>query len=608
MLDRGLQRGFEGAVERAARKARAGGLQLGGGGPARRDLRGLPTFTIDPVSARDFDDAVSAEWCDGGRAVRVWVHIADVSAHVREGSPLDVEARMRATSVYVPGAVEPMLPEALSNDACSLVPGRERLTVTVEMELAIEGAQSAPREAQFYRSLIRSDERLDYDRVDRIFADDEQALEPWAEPLRAARAAARALGRIRAARPGNLVVSSEEPEFEFDERGEPRAIRARPQTESHQLIENLMIATNEAVAQTLRDHDVPCLYRVHERPRVESVQRLVDQLASLEIPTPPVPHGLTRAQAAELVGEISRRVEQHVLWSAARAREGAPGVSPTGGRRALGALVLRALQQAYYSPYSLGHAGLGSPCYCHFTSPIRRYPDIVCHRALLSLLGHPEGAPRTSDLPGLGEWCSERERVAVEIERNADDIARCFALERELYRAGDERVFDGEVVGLIAAGAFIAFGGDPGQDGSATTAFSYEGMLPVRLLATMARGADSNSRDMAMSARDGFSPRNGRVSPSASSRAREVRRGKRTGERTRDWWELNDEGTILQGQSSGAALRLGDSITVRVERIDAPRGHVDLVPVMPEQPLSSSPQRASSPSVPSSKVRRPRGR
>jgi ribonuclease R len=309
MRERGLARSFEGAVERAARKARAGGVEVAAGkGPARRDLRELATFTIDPVSARDFDDAISAEWIDDAGAVRVWVHIADVGAYVREGSPVDVEARMRGTSVYVPGAVEPMLPQALSGDACSLVPGRDRLAVTVELEIELEDARTIgerPQEAVFYRSLIRSDERLDYDRVDRIFAGAETAAEPWGEPLRAARAAARALGDARAARAGALAMDSEEPEFEFDEHGEVSAIVSRAQTESHRLIEHLMIAANEAVAQMLQRHGTPCLYRVHERPRVESVERLVDQLASLEVPTPPVPDGLSRAHAAELVGEIS---------------------------------------------------------------------------------------------------------------------------------------------------------------------------------------------------------------------------------------------------------------------------------------------------------------
>jgi ribonuclease R len=159
---------------------------------SRRDLTGLTTFTIDPISARDFDDAISAEAQEGG-SIRVWVHIADVSAYVPEGSPVDLEARRRGTSVYAPGAVEPMLPQELSNDACSLVPQRERLAVTVELEL--DGAEVVS--SAFYRSVIRSDERLDYERIDRIFAGEEQASAPWEQPLAAAREVAQALAAAR---------------------------------------------------------------------------------------------------------------------------------------------------------------------------------------------------------------------------------------------------------------------------------------------------------------------------------------------------------------------------------------------------------------------------
>jgi ribonuclease R len=578
MRQRGLARRFEAEVEREARKA-AGHWQLEDGvGAGRRDLRELATFTIDPPSARDFDDAISAQWMgDGG--VRVWVHIADVSAYVREGSAVDVEARERGTSVYVPGAVEPMLPEALSGDACSLVEGRDRLAVTAELELGGEGQSSGrSAEAAFYRSVIRSDARLDYDRVDRIFAGREAAAEPWGEPLRAARAAAAALERARAGRPGALTLDSAEPEFRFDERGDVSEIASRVQTESHRLIEHLMIAANEAVARTLEQHGVPCLYRVHERPQTASVERLVDQLATLGVPTPPVPRQLSRTEAAELVGEISRLVDEHVRRTAARARAGDSTASGAGGRRALSGLVLRSLQQAYYSPRNLGHAGLGSACYCHFTSPIRRYPDLVCHRALLSIVGGGERPPRGGSLRELGEWTSERERAAMEIERDADDVARCFALERVLHEQGWERTFVGEVVGVISAGAFVAFGGE-GTGGGGETG-QYEGLLPVRRLArAMAEreGEQGKSNEGAPASRGGA-----RGGPAGSARRgrRPPGGGRRDGVGgnggSREWWGLNEQGTILRGERSGTTLRLGDPIAVRVGRVDALRGRVDL--------------------------------
>jgi ribonuclease R len=205
MLDRGLRRRFDPVVERTAREAAETVGERERGSGRRADLRELVTFTIDPPTAKDFDDAISAEDLPDG-AVRIWVHIADVAAHVKAGSPVDREAYRRGTSVYVPGAVEPMLPEALSNRACSLVPGEDRLAVTVELEF--DGAKV--RRTAFHRSLIRSDVRLDYPRVDRIFAGAERADGQWARPLAAARRVAAALQAERESR-GALEVESVEP-------------------------------------------------------------------------------------------------------------------------------------------------------------------------------------------------------------------------------------------------------------------------------------------------------------------------------------------------------------------------------------------------------------
>ncbi|HEV3229375.1 MAG TPA: RNB domain-containing ribonuclease [Solirubrobacteraceae bacterium] len=496
MVDRGLRRRFDPAVEHEARAARAGSSP---DAESRRDLRELPTFTIDPASARDFDDAVSAESLGEGR-VRVWAHIADVSSFVRPGSLMDREAYRRANSVYVPGAVEPMLPEALSSDACSLVPDRDRLAITVELDLD----DSTVTRTAYYRSVIRSDARLDYDRVDRVFAGHERAQEPWRVPLEAARAAAAALAAERARR-GALVVQTAEPEFTFDEAGEVVEVCRAQQTEAHSLIEHLMIAANEQVARLLSERDVPALYRVHERPDPQSVEALVEALATLDVPTPPLPEHLSPQQADEAVAAISRLVDAHVRRSGR-------------GREAFTSLILRSLKQAYYSPRNLGHSGLRSASYCHFTSPIRRYPDLVCHRALLSGVEGSEPPPRAQDLAEAGAWTSAREREAMVIERDADDVARCFLLERRLREGSFDEEFEGEVVGMVRAGLFVSFGE------------GFEGMLAVRRL----RG---------------------------------------------DWWELNEQGTIMHAVHGGTAIRLGDPVAVRVHRIEAPRGRVDLVPV-----------------------------
>ena len=504
MVDRGLRRSFDPALEDQARETVS---RVDVAATERRDLRELPTFTVDPVSARDFDDAVSAERL-GDDSWRVWVHIADVSAFVGPRDLVDREAYRRATSVYVPGAVEPMLPEALSNNACSLVPGQDRLAVTVEM--VIERDRVA--QSTFHRSRVRSDERLDYDRVDRIFSGRERAVEPWAEPLAAARAATAGLAGRRAAQSA-LVLESAEPEFTFDREGNVVAAEPVSQTEAHRLIEHLMIAANEQVAAFLEARRIPTLYRVHERPDGASVERLVEQLASLGVPTPPVPRGaLSPQQAAEVVGEASQLVERWVLQRGH-------------GRRALTSLVLRSLKQAYYDYQNIGHAGLQSPRYCHFTSPIRRYPDLICHRGLMSGLTGEVPVPQSSFVAEAGPWASAREREAMTIERDADDIALAFLLERMLaFETGWEAEFEGEVVGLVGSGAFVAFGAE----------LKFEGMLPVRRM----RG---------------------------------------------DWWELNEEGTMLVGTRSGGTVRLGDLVRVRVDSVDAPRGRVDLVPAGEEE-------------------------
>jgi ribonuclease R len=491
-------RGFGASLEVAAGKAVAAAER----GAARRDLTDLPTFTVDPATARDFDDAVSAR--REGDGARLWVHIADVAAHVRPGSPLDEEASRRANSTYAPGAVEPMLPHALSSDACSLAPGVERLAVTAEIEL---GPIGEPRTASFYRSRIRSDARLDYDGLDVIFAGRGRAPGEVAEPLGVAREVAAALGERRG--PASLDIESAEPEFRFDDRGNVTGARAVPQTEAHRLIERLMILANEQVAQLLERKRVPTLYRVHAQPDPARIERLVEQLSALGVPTPPLGQGISPREAAEVAAEASRLATREAR------RRGH-------GREAYTSLVLRSLKPALYSERNTGHAGLGSPAYCHFTSPIRRYPDLIVHRALLAALGEGEVAPRAGQVREAAAHCSERERESTRIERDADDVCAAFLLRHELSERGRECEFEGEVSGVIRSGAFVAFGGELGD--------VYEGFVPARLM-----------------------------------------RGER--------FELNQTETALVGARTGGRVRLGDPIGVKVVGVEALRGRVDLEPV-----------------------------
>jgi len=490
-------RGFTGVVEEeaasAAEEAEAHTVP-------RRDLTALATFTVDPATARDFDDAVSAQ--REGEGWRVWIHIADVAAHVRPGSPLDMEALRRANSTYVPGTVEPMLPHSLSSGACSLSPGVERLAVTAEIELS---GDARPTRTTFYRSRIRSDARLDYDQLDRVFDGREEPPVAVAEPLAAARDAAARLGEHREG--ASLDVESAEPEFEFDAEGNVVAAHRVPQTEAHRLIERLMILTNERVAEFLVDRRVPAVYRVHAQPDPPRIERLLEQLGALDVPTPPLGQGLSPRSAGQMAADASRLARQEA------ARRGH-------GRDAYTSLVLRSLKQAAYSETNSGHAGLASDAYTHFTSPIRRYPDLLVHRALLAALGEGEEAPTLTEAREVAAHSSAQERESAKIERDADDVCASYLLERELGERGLDAEFDGEVSGVIRAGAFVAFGGELGD--------VYEGMLPARTLP------------------------GGR-------------------------YELDRHEVTLKGSGDGAtALRLGDPVRVRVTGVDSERGRVDL--------------------------------
>ncbi len=464
----------------------------------RVDLRELLTFTIDPATAKDFDDAISVR--REGDGIRVWVHIADVSWFVPAGSPLDRGAAERALSVYVPGLVAPMLPHELADDACSLRPNVERLCVTVEVPF--DGSLEAG-EPSFYRSVIRSRARLTYGQAEGIIGGREQADDDLAEALGLAEKIALELRRRRFER-GALRISSAEIAFAFDGRGGIEKAWLESEPHAHALIEELMILANEAVAGLLAGRRREALFRVHERPDPQSVMRLLTKLAALEVPTPPAldTERMAPQQAAAVAAQASERVSEYV------ARAGR-------GREAFPSLVLRALKQARYHPENLGHSGLASPAYCHFTSPIRRYPDLVVHRALLRELGQGD-EPLPVDLDESADHCSVRERAAADVEYRADDICLAWLLDDVLFDHGWEEPFPGEIVGMIGSGLFVRFGD------------VFEGFVPARRLPG-------------------------------------------------DFYELDETETRLVGRRGGRIFRLGDPIDVRVQEIRKIEGKVELV-------------------------------
>jgi ribonuclease R len=468
-----------------------------GASPAGRvDLRELPAFTIDPETAKDFDDAISVR--REGDGLRAWVHIADVSHFVPAGTPLDYGAARRSFSAYVPGHVAPMLPPALSEDLCSLRPHQDRLCVTVEIPF---DRSLEPGEPSFYRSVIRSRQRLTYGQAERILGNDERAADEIDEGLRLAEQLALELRRRRFAR-GALRITTREIVFAFDGRGGVERAWLESEPHAHMLVEELMILANEAVGGLLAARRREAVYRVHERPDPQAIALLLAKLADLEVPTPPAPEPeeLTPGEAASLAGQISERVSAFVETTRR-------------GYEAFPALVLRALKQARYDPRNLGHSGLASSAYCHFTSPIRRYPDLVVHRALLRELGAADD-PLPDELDEAAEHCSTKEREIAEVEHRADDICLAWLLEAVLYDQGWDASFEGEITGLIPSGLFARFGD------------VFEGFLPVRKLP--------------------------------------------------GYFELNALGTVLVAHRGGRRYRLGDPIEVRVTDVDRPAGKIEV--------------------------------
>ena len=424
--------------------------------PGRKDLRDRFIFTIDPPDARDFDDAISVERMDqedgSSSFLRLGVHIADVSHYVAWNSSIDLDARRRATSVYLADRVIPMLPEVLSNGICSLNPDEDRLAFSVEMVLDRDGNLLS---SEFFPSVIRSRMRLDYERVQEFIC----GTTPWPEApspfepgtlereitdLVGLAAKRREMRRQR----GGIDFDSVEPKVILDDEGRVERIVLRRRTEATGAIEEAMILANETVATYLQGHASHMVYRVHDKPSQEALYELVPLLEELGYPTA----GLLdlSSGAIERVLEIAQdRPEKDLVFMK----------------------VLRSMKRAVYSTVNIGHFGLASECYCHFTSPIRRYPDLIVHRLLHAQLagrtedGASEVAGMVDQLDWLCSHSSEMERIAADAAFDSVQMKLC---EYMAQRVGE--VFPGIVTGVSTAGLMVTL---------PTTA---RGLVPIRSL------------------------------------------------------------------------------------------------------------------------------
>lgn len=404
----------------------------------RIDLRPMPTVTIDGETARDFDDAVSLR--REGQNFRLWVLIADVSHYVGKDTELDREAYLRGTSVYFPDRCIPMLPERLSNGICSLNPGVDRLTMTAEILFDRSGTML---ESAFYPSVIKSAARLTYTIVKQIIVDGDPELadkyRSVSPMLLEMKELALILMEMRKKR-GSIDFDLPEPEIIIGLTGQTEGIIRAERNLAHQLIEEFMLAANEAVARYITSRDIPFLYRVHENPDPIKLQTFQEFVYGFGYEFKLVEERVKPSELQRLLAQADGRPEERMINYS----------------------LLRCMRQARYSADNVGHFGLASDCYCHFTSPIRRYPDLVVHRILKAALASTaekgrEGkrasgqlAIATERLEEVAEHTSKRERVAMEAER---DVVEMKKLQYMQQHVGEK--FDGYITGVTNFGFFV---------------------------------------------------------------------------------------------------------------------------------------------------------
>jgi ribonuclease R len=456
----------------------------------RDDLRGRNAITIDPSTARDFDDAIDVEILPDG-SFQVGVHIADVSHFVLPDSPMDVEARCRGTSVYFPDRVIPMLPEKISNELCSLNPRTDRLAMSVVMHLSRAGDI---RDYSFHKSIIHSKERMTYEDVQRILDGDVSLSHKYSHVVSHIRNLAR-LAEIllkRRRERGAIDFDLPEPTLTYDEEGIVAGIVKSVRLFSHRIVEEFMILTNEVVARHLEDREIPSLFRIHEDPAPDKIEEFSEIVAGfgLRFKT----YRLTPREFQQFIDSIEGRPEE----------------------RMLAYLMLRSFKQARYSPDNVGHFGLASDSYTHFTSPIRRYPDLVVHRVLKGAMTRRlQHLPGSAQLEAIAEESSERERQADQAERELLAWKKMILIERHLGE-----VFEAIIIGLW-------------KDG-----------FSVELIDQFVEGFVSVS------------------------------------EIADDYYHLDSGSRSLIGRRSGRRFRLGDRIEVQVARVDKLMRRAYFVPVL----------------------------
>ena len=456
----------------------------------RRDLRALPTVTIDGEKARDFDDAISIEKIKTG--YRLWVHIADVAHYVKENTLLDQEAYQRGTSVYLPDRAIPMLPTPLSNGICSLNPDVDRLTLTAEMDISPAGKILT---YDIYESVIKSAERMTYTAVREILVDrDPGQRRRYARLLREFELMDELMEILRAKRTkrGSIDFDLPEPQIVLDLQGRLTDIIRAERNRAHQIVEEFMLAANETVAAHVEEMEVPFIYRIHEEPDEDKITDLADFLSSLGINFP-----------------VEKKLKSSSLQKAINQVKGTPE------EVLVNTVVLRSMKQARYSPENVGHFGLAAQSYTHFTSPIRRYPDLIVHRVLKAglrgALKKPEVIEKLDEtLPEAATHCSLRERTAMEAER---DVVTMLKLDFMKDKLGE--TYDGIITGAAQFGFFVQL-----------TGLFVEGMVHISAL-------------------------------------------------TDDYFHYEEKKHCLRGERTKRVYRIGDRVRVRVDKVDRDRKRID---------------------------------